>query len=98
VLHREYGYNTRAAGVDTDHALVPVDVVLIKWADEIVCMDQWQAARIEEIADLQGFTPPLIRQLGIPDSYEWMNEELQHFILKSYRDSVHVRDKQYGNN
>lgn len=37
-----YNFNTRAAGIDVGHALIPVDDVLIEWADEIVCMDEYQ--------------------------------------------------------
>jgi predicted protein tyrosine phosphatase len=35
VLQEEYGYNTRAAGVDFDFALVPMDWALVEWAQEI---------------------------------------------------------------
>jgi predicted protein tyrosine phosphatase len=41
VLSQEpFNYNTRAAGISTDYALVQVDDVLVTWADEIVCMDE----------------------------------------------------------
>ncbi len=93
VLHKEYGYNTRACGVDADHALVPIDHVLIKWADEIVCMDKYQAEAIQTMVDLQMYPAPTIRILDIPDRYEWMDEELQSLLLKSYRDSVHIQGK-----
>lgn len=33
------GYNCRAAGSSSQFALIPVDVVLINWADLIVCVD-----------------------------------------------------------
>lgn len=34
-----YNYNTRAAGLTKEFALVPVDPVLLHWADEVVCMN-----------------------------------------------------------
>ena len=39
ILQQEYGYNTRAVGVEDSFALIPIDDVLIEWADEIVCAD-----------------------------------------------------------
>jgi predicted protein tyrosine phosphatase len=39
VLSNEpYGFNTRAAGISDEYALIPVDEVLLSWADEIVCV------------------------------------------------------------
>lgn len=38
-----YNFNTRAAGLVREFALVPVDKVLLFWADEIVCMTADQA-------------------------------------------------------
>ena len=39
ILQQEYNYNTRNAGV-ADYALIPVNTALLKWADEIVCVEQ----------------------------------------------------------
>lgn len=93
VLEREYGYNTRAAGVDTDHALIPVSPQLLYWADEIVCMDEHQQLALivmmdkaeTEFAyfDLNLHNTP-IHVLNVPDRYERMNPELQGIIHKAY--------------
>lgn len=78
VLHRELGYNTRACGSSTDHALVPLDGVLCAWADEIICMNPENAKDIpEEFADK-------VVVLDIPDNYAYMDEELQQLILSKY--------------
>lgn len=51
VLSQEpYNYNTRAAGLIKEFALVPVDEVLIRWADEIVCMSNEQAEQLADMA------------------------------------------------
>lgn len=93
VLEREHGYNTRAAGIDIGHALVPVDVILLHWADEIVCMDNHQAAEIEAMMDrfkeknahlgIDLHETP-IYVLDIPDSYARMDPELQKWLLDGY--------------
>ena len=36
VLHRQFGFNTRAVGYCQEYALIPISQALIWWADEIV--------------------------------------------------------------
>lgn len=81
VLHREFGYNTRACGTDTDHALIPLDSVLCEWADEIVVMEQRHA---NKITALDAKFEEKIICLSVPDSFAFMDEELQKFILEAY--------------
>lgn len=80
VLHKELGYNTRCCGIDIDHALVPIDEVLVKWADEIVVMETRHAAYVG--ANYSDHAP--IINLSIPDSFAYMEEELQKYILEAY--------------
>jgi len=88
VLHRDFGYNTRACGIDLGHALILLDEVLLAWADEIVCMDEYQKERIEKLQeDHIGQNPPVF-SLSIPDSFTYMDEELQEIIHKSYAEVV----------
>ncbi len=91
VLQQEYGYNTRAAGIIEDFALIPVDEVLISWAQEIVCMDEHQKDMIINLANShikQGvaITIPPIIVLNIPDNFGYMDKLLQEHILKAYKD------------
>lgn len=87
VLHQEYGFNTRAAGITEEYALIPVDAVLIEWAEEIVWVEQkvydkgWQ-----EYKDLLKHKRNVV--LAIPDQYEWNNPELRAIIKKQYADSA----------
>lgn len=81
VIHREFGFNTRSAGITADFALIPVDGVLVHWADEIVCMDNYQSMEISGMAELSD-TP--IFNLNIPDSFEYMDSELQNLIKIAY--------------
>lgn len=85
VLHKEYGWNTRSAGVTREYALIPVSEALIKWADMIVCvtglvydglmMDKEQAGIVD---------PSKILVLDIPDEYEWNNETLKEVLLEQF--------------
>ena len=84
VLHREFGYNTRAVGIDVDHALIPIDRVLCTWADEIVCMTANQKLYIEKFIK----SDTKIICLEIEDNFEYMNPQLQELILKNYKEST----------
>src|SRR3954452_21143833 len=70
VLHQEFGYNTRAAGVTEEYALVQVDPVLIEWADEIVCVEKAvKDALVRDWSDLLKNKQVVV--LAVPDQYEW---------------------------
>ena len=83
VLHKEFGYNTRAAGITSEYALIPVTDLLLHWADEIVCMERWQA---EELKTRENKVPVFC--LYVPDKFPWNDEELQKFILEAYKNRV----------
>jgi predicted protein tyrosine phosphatase len=85
VLHKELGYNTRACGTSVDHALIPIDKVLIAWADEIVVMEQSHA---DYIAKNFLKYPPIV-VLNVADNYWYMDEELQQLILEAYVNNEH---------
>lgn len=84
VLHKEFGYNTRAAGITPEYALIPVDQVLLEWADEIVCMSKEQKWRIMDQLPIGCITTVI--SLDIQDSYEYMNPDLQALIVKRYEE------------
>lgn len=90
VLQKELGYNTRAAGV-TDYALIPVTEVLLKWADEIVCVNQETYNIL--IDDIKRDVPEVdtdIVVLDIPDIYPRMDSTLQNEILRQYLEKDNV--------
>jgi len=80
-----YNYNTRAAGVSIEYALIPVDDVLIHWADEIVCVEE----RIKDalVADFD-VDNTSIKVLNIPDNYEYRNPELIELIKEQYDNTL----------
>lgn len=80
VLSQEpYNFNTRAAGLVPEFALVPVDKVLLYWADEIVCMTEYQAKTLRGLAP----NKPVIC-LNIEDSYRYRDPELIQLIKEKY--------------
>jgi predicted protein tyrosine phosphatase len=75
VLSNEpYNFNTRAAGIDVGHALIPVDDVLLEWADEVVCMDEYQQKVLKER------TNKPVHNLGIGDNFEYRDKGLVKII------------------
>lgn len=75
---KPYNFNTRAAGLVQDFALIPVDKVLLEWADEIVCMTEEQAG------ELGGLTNKPIFCLGIEDNFGYRDPELMKLIANKY--------------
>lgn len=84
VLSQEpYNYNTRAAGLTPEFALVPVDSVLLHWADEIVCMSEAQAVELYGRLLALGYNKPVI-SLDIEDNFEYRNPKLVKLIRERY--------------
>ena len=75
-----YNFNTRAAGLSREFALVPVDEVLLHWADEVICMDELQATQIRNM--LPDGKPVI--SLNIEDSFEYRNPRLVERIKQAY--------------
>lgn len=83
VLSNEpYNFNTRSVGIDVGHALIPLDEVLIEWADEIVCMDEYQKKRIQEM------TEKPVYNLRIGDNFEYRDKGLCKMIQMRYDEIV----------
>jgi len=89
VLSQEpFNYNTRAAGVH-DYALIPVDRVLLTWADEVVCMEASHGHIIEELMEHFDIEVP-VTVLGIPDNFEYRDPDLMQLIVEKYNElSLH---------
>lgn len=94
VLHQEHGFNTRAAGASKEYALIPIDAVLIEWAEEIVWVEQavyddaWR-----DYKDVLKHKRNIV--LAIPDMYEWGDPELKAIISKQYNDAA-IMEKASG--
>jgi predicted protein tyrosine phosphatase len=83
--HEPYNFNTRAAGSDEDFALIPVDEVLLTWAELVVCMDGRQAAHVRALLKtLKLSDPPKVISLDIPDQFRYRDPELVNLIRERY--------------
>lgn len=76
-----FNFNTRAAGIEVDYALVPVDEVLVNWADEIVVMEPWHKEALDSKFSDHGKP---VHVLGVPDNYEYRSEKLAQMIKDKY--------------
>ena len=80
VLSQEpFSFNTRACGAIPDFALVPIDSVLLHWADEVVCMDNGHRDAVEAM----GYKGAIV-VLGVPDNYEYRDPRLCELIGDRY--------------
>lgn len=66
------GYNARSCGAEGAFALIPLDPVLVHWADEIIVMDEYQANMVKTVLQ----QPKPVHVLNLPDSYGYMDPEL----------------------
>lgn len=81
-----FGFNTRAAGLVPEYALILVDEVLLEWAQEIVCMTE------EQRDQLMTMTKKPVVCLDIEDSFEYRNGELIDLIKRRYHPSEPVME------
>lgn len=81
VLSQEpFNFNTRAAGLTKEFALIPVDEVLLNWADEVVCMNAEQKKQLEDM--IKDGTSVI--NLDIEDNYRYRDPELIEKIKQAY--------------
>lgn len=84
VLSQEpWNFNTRAVGLIPEFALVPLDQVLLEWADEFVCMTQDQADAVSAMLN-QIDRPAPVTCLNIPDNFSYRDPELIKLITEHY--------------
>ena len=77
-----YNYNTRACGIH-DYALVPLDRVLLTWADEIVCVQSDHEGVVQRLLTDYNLNTPIVN-LMIPDNFEYRDPELIEMIRRVY--------------
>jgi len=83
ILSREpYNFNTRAAGISNEYALVPVDDVLVHWADEIVCMEREHADYVRTFMSEYDERP--VYTLAVPDMFKFRDPRLVEWITERY--------------
>lgn len=88
VLHKTFGFNTRAVGSCKDFALIPISQALIWWADEIVFVN------VDNFLELSQDEKDEIESLGlkktildIPDDFEFGDKQLEQIIIQQYKEA-----------
>jgi predicted protein tyrosine phosphatase len=80
VLSNEpFGFNTRSAGTESVYALIPVDEVLLHWADEIVCAEQDHANKLPQ-------TSKPVHVLNIPDKFAFRDGILVMLVTEKLKE------------
>jgi predicted protein tyrosine phosphatase len=77
----QLGHNSRAAGSSPDFALIPVDEVLIEWADQIVFVNKENHDALKHRFDLKRVDCLI---LDIPDKYKYRDPELMKICEEQY--------------
>ena len=87
VLSQEpFNFNTRAAGIDEEIALIPVDEVLLSWADEIVCMETKHKDIVKKMLKYHEIEDTPVKVLNIPDRYSYRDRQLIELIKERYEE------------
>ena len=82
-LIREYGYNVRNCGTNESYALIPISEALVKWADEIVFVNNENYQNvILDLNELNVLSKCYV--LDIPDMYEFNDPELVKICKEQY--------------
>lgn len=74
-----FHFNTRAAGINTEFSLIPIDDVLLEWCDEVVCFTP------EEKVSLGAMTDKKVICLRIEGSFGYRDKRLSEEIKIKYQ-------------
>ena len=77
-----FNANTRACGIE-DIALIRLDEHLVRWADEIVCMERKHTENVLKLLKKMDRTIRVIT-LEIPDTFNYRDPELMNLIKEKY--------------
>ncbi len=92
VLGESLGYNTRACGASQDYALIPIDPVLIAWADEIVFAHPSVFGYMkQEHPNLESNREVIV--LNLPDEYPYCDPILIQMIKDQYAEKMAEKRK-----
>jgi len=85
ILHKEYGYNTRACGSSKPWALIPITEALIVWADQIVFVNKDNYLELDqEERDCIKETGADVVHLNIEDDFPWNDTSLVQQLKHEY--------------
>lgn len=88
ILIKTFGYNVRNCGTE-DYALIPISEALVKWADEIVFVNEENYNKVKyQLKDFNVLHQCYV--LDIPDMYEFNNPKLINICLEQYNNKKKV--------
>lgn len=88
--------NTRACGTE-DYALVPLDLGLVLWADQVVVMDERQAKCVRELLEEDGARRP-VHVLNVPDNFDFRDPELVELMTEKFKELFNVEEETFSEN
>lgn len=92
VLVRDFdNVNTRAVGTSSDYALVPLDLVHLKWAHLIVCAND-EVKRFVDTALEEAKLERKVVHLNIPDMFSFADPKLEQTIREEL-DSIRLTNE-----
>lgn len=71
-----FDFNTRSCGANQEYALIPLDLALVMWADEVVVVEEWMK---EEVLKLN--ENAIVHVVETPDMYECRSDELVNILI-----------------
>lgn len=84
-----WNYNTRAVGTDVGHALVPVELIHLVWADLIICMSGEQERFLKEMKkSIKWKVRAKIVCINVPDAFAYREPALIELLkerIKEYK-------------
>lgn len=81
----QMGHNSRAAGSSPGFALIPVDDVLIHWAQQIVYVNEENYEEVSGRFDLTGKDNII---LNIPDRFQYRDPDLMRICEDQYKQAT----------
>lgn len=82
-----WNYNTRAVGTDVGHALIPLEVVHLVWADLIICMNGEQEHYIKEMQNsIKWKVRAKVVCINVPDTFEYREPALLELLKERIKE------------
>lgn len=82
-----FNFNTRAAGSNSEYALILVDKVLLNWADIVICMQEENAWVVNNmLEEMTGQYVPEVITLDCPDNFGYRDPKLVKILTDKFID------------
>jgi predicted protein tyrosine phosphatase len=79
-----FNFNTRAAGISKEYALIPVDDALLVWADDIICVEERISEQVRN--ELEDIAVKPVYTIETPDRYMTRSPELIEYLTPKLKE------------